>query len=68
MKKIRRDKRKRNFSFVNEYSPQKKLNFPEGFVGKNRKPCGYTKSIPRSWTDKEIKWLLEKKKERYIEE
>ena len=31
---------------------------PEDFKGKEGKGCGYTKSKPREWTDKEISWIL----------
>jgi tRNA G26 N,N-dimethylase Trm1 len=33
---------------------------PREFYGKEKAPCGYTISNPRSWTDEEIAWVKER--------
>lgn len=38
-------------------------DMPEEYYGKIKKGCGYTNTNPRDWTENEIKWILEKKKE-----
>lgn len=30
---------------------------PEEYKGKVNKPCGYTESAPREWTEQEVEWL-----------
>ena len=36
---------------------------PAEFMGEVKKPCGYTKTYPRSWTDKEIDWIFKLKEQ-----
>lgn len=38
---------------------------PLEYIGKENKSCGYTKSIPRKWTDKEIEWITSLKEQGY---
>jgi hypothetical protein len=40
-----------------------KLIAPVHLIGEERKSGGYTKTNPRSWSDQEIKWCIEKKAE-----
>lgn len=30
---------------------------PKEFIGEEKKPCGYTKTNPRAWTEQEIEWI-----------
>lgn len=36
---------------------------PEEYFGTQKKPCGYTKTSPRAWTDKEIEWITSLKQQ-----
>lgn len=36
---------------------------PEEYKGKVTKPCGYTKSAPRDWTEEELNWIIQLKKD-----
>lgn len=36
---------------------------PTEYFGEGRKPCGYTKTSPRAWTDKEIEWITSLKQQ-----
>lgn len=36
---------------------------PDEYKGNVTKSCGYTKSAPRDWTEEEINWILQLKKE-----
>lgn len=45
-----------------DYQP---LKMPAEYFGAHKTSGGYTKSVPREWTEKEVEWILEKKKEGY---
>lgn len=36
---------------------------PSEYIGATTKPCGYTKTAPRDWTEKEIEWILHLKQQ-----
>ena len=38
-------------------------DMPIEYYGKIKKGCGYTNTNPRDWTEKEIQWIQEKKKQ-----
>lgn len=38
---------------------------PNEYLGQTKKSCGYTKSVPRTWTEKEIEWLKKLNEEGY---
>lgn len=38
---------------------------PEAYKGKLKQGCGYTKSCPREWTQREIEWIINLKKQGY---
>ena len=38
---------------------------PSEYKGKEKNPCGYTKTNPREWTEDELRWILKLKEEGY---
>lgn len=38
---------------------------PKEYIGQTNKSGGYTKTVPRVWTDKELEWILKLKEEGY---
>lgn len=49
-------------SLFGDLEPQVKM-MPEEYKGKVNTGCGFTKSAPREWTEKEIEWIQQLKQE-----